>query len=132
MRLAPVAALTLICFSLFAGTPSLIDSRNVAGEVGLVHSFPNGGAQSKQYIIETTGSGAAFVLRVGFHHQTLRCESRTPNPEPQTPSPKPPCYPLFSFLDHSAGDSVSSIASRIGHVVIRLFVDDQRSAPFMK
>jgi enediyne biosynthesis protein E4 len=38
-----------------------VDFHNVAREVGLVDSFPNGGAQSKQYIIETTGSGAAFL-----------------------------------------------------------------------
>ena len=38
-----------------------VDFRNVAREAGLVHSFPNGGAQSKQFILETTGSGAAFL-----------------------------------------------------------------------
>jgi hypothetical protein len=38
-----------------------VDFRNVARQAGLVDSIPNGGAQSKQYIIETTGSGAAFL-----------------------------------------------------------------------
>ena len=42
------------------GAPA-VDFRNVAHESGLVDSFPNGGAQSKQYIVETTGSGAAFL-----------------------------------------------------------------------
>ena len=42
------------------GAP-LVDFHNVAREAGLTDSFPNGGAQSKQYILETTGSGAAFL-----------------------------------------------------------------------
>ena len=37
------------------------DFRNIAGQAGLTDSFPNGGAQSKRYIIETTGSGAALI-----------------------------------------------------------------------
>jgi len=37
------------------------DYRNIAKEVGLNHSFPNGGVESKTYIIETTGSGVAFL-----------------------------------------------------------------------
>ena len=37
------------------------DFRNIAKEAGLNHSFPNGGDKSKQFIIETTGSGAAFI-----------------------------------------------------------------------
>jgi hypothetical protein len=49
-----IAALILV------GAPAA-DFHNVAREAGLVDSFPNGGAQSKQYIIETTGSGAAFL-----------------------------------------------------------------------
>jgi hypothetical protein len=35
--------------------------RNVAREWGLTQTFPNGGAQTKKFIIETTGSGAALV-----------------------------------------------------------------------
>jgi hypothetical protein len=35
--------------------------RDVAKESGLIHSFPNGGDKSKDYIIETTGSGVAFI-----------------------------------------------------------------------
>ncbi len=34
---------------------------NVASSWGLTHSFPNGGQQSKRFIIETTGSGVALV-----------------------------------------------------------------------
>lgn len=37
------------------------DFRNIAEQAGLTQSFPNGGTVSKQYIIETTGSGIAFV-----------------------------------------------------------------------
>jgi len=35
--------------------------RDVARESGLTHSFPNGGDKTKEYIIETTGSGVAFI-----------------------------------------------------------------------
>ncbi len=37
------------------------DFRNIAAQAGLVDSFPNGGTKSKQYIIETTGSGIALI-----------------------------------------------------------------------
>ena len=47
--------------ALFCLRAPAVDFHNVAREAGLVHSFPNGGAQSKQYILETTGSGAAFL-----------------------------------------------------------------------
>ncbi|HLM98448.1 MAG TPA: CRTAC1 family protein [Bryobacteraceae bacterium] len=44
-----------------ANAPELPDFRNVAAQAGLVQSFPNGGSESKKYIVETTGSGAAFI-----------------------------------------------------------------------
>jgi len=37
------------------------DFQNVARQAGLTDVFPNGGSVSKQYIIETTGSGIAFI-----------------------------------------------------------------------
>jgi hypothetical protein len=37
------------------------DFRNVAKEAGLARAVPNGGSETKKYIIETTGSGAAFI-----------------------------------------------------------------------
>lgn len=37
------------------------DFRNIAQQAGLTASFPNGGSTSKEYIIETTGSGIAFI-----------------------------------------------------------------------
>ena len=37
------------------------DFENIASRAGLLDSFPNGGTASKQYIIETTGSGIAFI-----------------------------------------------------------------------
>ena len=33
----------------------------IAAEAGLTHAFPNGGDKTKEYIIETTGSGVAFI-----------------------------------------------------------------------
>ncbi len=44
-----------------AGTPYSPDFRNIAKEAGLIETFPNGGTTSKQYILETTGSGIAFI-----------------------------------------------------------------------
>lgn len=41
--------------------PFVPDFRNIAPEAGLTESFPNGGSTSKRYIIETTGSGIAFI-----------------------------------------------------------------------
>src|SRR3954449_11067274 len=35
--------------------------RNIAREAGLTQSMPQGGSLSKKYIIETTGSGIAFI-----------------------------------------------------------------------
>ncbi len=40
--------------------PFTPEYHNVAREAGLTASFPNGGSTSKQYIVETTGSGVAF------------------------------------------------------------------------
>jgi enediyne biosynthesis protein E4 len=37
------------------------DFRNVAQEAGLTSRIPNGGSVSKQFIVETTGSGVAFI-----------------------------------------------------------------------
>ena len=44
-----------------AATLPAPEFRNIAASAGLVHSFPNGGERSKQYIVETTGSGVAFL-----------------------------------------------------------------------
>ncbi len=49
-----IAALSLL-------TLQAADFRNVAKEAGLTHVVPNGGTTSKQFIIETTGSGVAFI-----------------------------------------------------------------------
>ena len=35
--------------------------RDIAAEAGLVHVFPNGGNVTKEFIIETTGSGVAWI-----------------------------------------------------------------------
>jgi enediyne biosynthesis protein E4 len=54
-------ALAAILGLLFATPQPVADFRNIAERAGLRRSFPNGGATSKQYIIETTGSGVAFL-----------------------------------------------------------------------
>ena len=58
MKWLPAAGVLLLALA----TPqSSIRFHNVARQAGLVQSFPNGGATSKQFIVETTGSGAAFL-----------------------------------------------------------------------
>lgn len=57
-RLAPAVLLAAL---LAASSQQVADFRNIAAEAGLTRAFPNGGDESKKYIIETTGSGAAFV-----------------------------------------------------------------------
>jgi len=42
-------------------SPRLPIFENIAAESGLIRSFPNGGVESKTYIVETTGSGIAFL-----------------------------------------------------------------------
>ena len=54
----------MLCALLMGAAPAADfhpDFHNVARQAGLTDSFPNGGDRSKQYIIETTGSGAAFL-----------------------------------------------------------------------
>ncbi len=52
---------SLAIAALFCAAAAAVDFRNVARHSGLTASIPNGGAQSKKYIVETTGSGAAFL-----------------------------------------------------------------------
>ena len=55
-------ALALVCAGLAAQSPGFHpDFRNVARAAGLTAPIPNGGATSKQFIVETTGSGVAFI-----------------------------------------------------------------------
>src|SRR3954469_25488026 len=51
----------ILGFALLAATPPAVEFRNIAASAGLTHVIPNGGVKSKQQIIETTGSGAAFI-----------------------------------------------------------------------
>jgi enediyne biosynthesis protein E4 len=55
------AVVFLMVSALAADSPELPDFQNIAAQAGLVQSFPNGGTESKKYIVETTGSGAAFI-----------------------------------------------------------------------
>ncbi len=53
----------LVPWWFFSGQPRevpVVHFRNIAAEAGLLHSFANGGVETKKYIIETTGSGVAF------------------------------------------------------------------------
>ena len=62
---APLAALlcivALLCVLLSAASNDPAAFYNVAREAGLTAAFPNGGSTSKQFILETTGSGVAFI-----------------------------------------------------------------------
>jgi len=52
-------ALALLCVGI-AGAQNP-DFRNVGQQAGLTTPIPNGGSASKQFILETTGSGVAFI-----------------------------------------------------------------------
>jgi hypothetical protein len=52
-------AAALLCAALSAA--QMPQFRDVAAEAGLTASIPNGGDASKQFIVETTGSGVAFI-----------------------------------------------------------------------
>src|ERR1700685_2882784 len=41
--------------------PPSVEFHDIAEQAGLNRSFPNGGVDSKTYILETTGSGIAFL-----------------------------------------------------------------------
>jgi hypothetical protein len=56
-----VCAALAAALALFAAAQPGPDFRDIAKEAGLTASFPNGGEKSKEYIIETTGSGVAFI-----------------------------------------------------------------------
>jgi hypothetical protein len=54
--------LALLCVGILtAQTPDFLGFLNVARQAGLTTPVPNGGRASKQFIIETTGSGVAFI-----------------------------------------------------------------------
>ena len=51
----------VLAVALWAATQPAPDFRDIGKAAGLTASFPNGGEKSKDYIIETTGSGVAFI-----------------------------------------------------------------------
>ncbi|HEY2012462.1 MAG TPA: VCBS repeat-containing protein, partial [Bryobacteraceae bacterium] len=53
--------LALVGVLLFAGESYTVKFQDVAASAGLTKAFPNGGDKTKQFILETTGSGAAFL-----------------------------------------------------------------------
>jgi hypothetical protein len=59
MRFTAVLVVSLL---LGAATETYVPCfRNIASQAGLTQVFPNGGTTSKQFIIETTGSGIGFI-----------------------------------------------------------------------
>ena len=60
MSLSP-SLLLIPVLAFVTAAPYAPDFRNIAAQAGLTDVFPNGGTSSKQYIIETTGSGVAFI-----------------------------------------------------------------------
>lgn len=55
-------AVALLCVGLAASAQSPgLQFVNVAAQAGLTKVIPNGGAAAKQFIVETTGSGVAFL-----------------------------------------------------------------------
>jgi enediyne biosynthesis protein E4 len=53
--------LALLCVGIALAQRPGIRFENVARQAGLTKVIPNGGSASKQFIIETTGSGVAFI-----------------------------------------------------------------------
>ncbi|MDQ2900693.1 MAG: VCBS repeat-containing protein, partial [Acidobacteriota bacterium] len=51
----------VVCAALLAQSLPLVNFRDIAPQAGLTDVFPNGGTVSKRFIVETTGSGAAFI-----------------------------------------------------------------------
>ncbi len=63
-RLLPLSCLGVLAVSVWGwSNPAMYapDFRDIAGKAGLTATFSNGGTQKKQFIVETTGSGIAFV-----------------------------------------------------------------------
>lgn len=60
-RATGCAALALLAACASATEAESIRYVDIAGAAGLQHVFPNGGDRSKAWILETTGSGAAFL-----------------------------------------------------------------------
>src|SRR5258707_15276057 len=56
MRAIPVIALLFL-----SPSEPPADFRDIAAAAGLRRAFPNGGATSKRFILETTGSGVALL-----------------------------------------------------------------------
>jgi enediyne biosynthesis protein E4 len=52
-------SIALLCVGIAAAQSP--DFRNVAAVASLTRAIPNGGSASKQFVIETTGSGVAFI-----------------------------------------------------------------------
>ncbi len=55
------SGLVLASLVVLAGEPYRVNFENIAKPAGLTDVFPNGGTVSKQTIVETTGSGIAFI-----------------------------------------------------------------------
>jgi len=47
--------------ALLAADEPIVNFENIAPQAGLTHEFPNGGKETKRYIIETTGGGVGLI-----------------------------------------------------------------------
>src|ERR1700761_4279014 len=62
LQLCAVFGAALFVYAAIGPTPAYVPKFiNIAKAAGLRDSFPNGGDVSKEWIVETTGSGIAFV-----------------------------------------------------------------------
>ncbi len=77
------ALLVVASLSTIAGPKWLPSFRNIAHEAGLTRTLPNGGSVSKQFIIETTGSGVAFL---DYNNDDLLDIFLVAGPDPKDPS----------------------------------------------
>jgi enediyne biosynthesis protein E4 len=61
MKWRALLAILACGIKLSASDTLVADFRNIAAQAGLRDVFPNGGAVTKEWILETTGSGIAFI-----------------------------------------------------------------------
>jgi enediyne biosynthesis protein E4 len=60
MKRLAILVLTVV-LSMAGADSNVIHLENIAAKAGLTHIFPNGGADTKRYILETTGGGVALI-----------------------------------------------------------------------
>ena len=99
-----VLLVTIGCLA-FAKLRWVPDFRNIASQAGLVHPLPNGGTESKQYILETTGSGAAFL---DYDNDGRLDIFLVAGPDPKSPSV------ITNRLYHNVGQRFVDVTQQAG------------------